>query len=200
MKLWKLALLAGCVAVAETYILVVTGLDWNYFLVTRGPLVQHILFPAAILGAVVPVLLPIVLYVKRQRLQAGAIVLASVTGWVASSTLKAFTGRAHPDFLATAQQLQNSADFKFGFFRGGIFWGWPSSHTTVAFAMAVTFICLYPKKPWLKYLALTYAVYIGLGVSTNIHWLSDVFAGTLLGTLIGLTLGRYFSKLLTKAQ
>jgi hypothetical protein len=26
--------------------------------------------------------------------------------------------------------------FRFGFWRGGVCWGWPSSHTTIAFAMA----------------------------------------------------------------
>ena len=53
------------------------------------------------------------------------------------------------------------------FLRGGVFWGWPSSHTTIAFAMAVTILMLFPKQKWVGYMAITYALYIGLGVSTT---------------------------------
>ena len=35
--------------------------------------------------------------------------------------------------------------------------------------------------------------YIGLGVSMTIHWFSDFAAGAILGTIIGLVVGRSFS-------
>jgi len=83
--------------------------------------------------------------------------------------------------------------FKFGLLRGGVFWGWPSSHTTIAFAMAVTVFRLFPKQRWLGYLAISYASYIGFGVSTTIHWFSDFIAGALIGTVVGMTVGDSFS-------
>ncbi len=67
--------------------------------------------------------------------------------------------------------------FKFGLLRGGVFWGWLSSHTTIAFAMAVTVFKLFLKQRWLGYSAFAYAFYIGLGVSTTIHWFLDFVAG-----------------------
>lgn len=85
-----------------------------------------------------------------------------------------------------------SHDFRFGWLRGGVFWGWPSSHTTIAFAMATTVFTLFPKNKWLGGLALAYAGYIGLGVSMTIHWLSDFVAGAILGTVIGVVVGKSF--------
>jgi len=79
----------------------------------------------------------------------------------------------------------------------GIFDGWPSGHTTNAFAMATTLIELYPHNTKLKWWARTYAVLIGWGVSTNIHWLSDAVAGALIGYAIGKTVGRSFRTLAT---
>lgn len=75
--------------------------------------------------------------------------------------------------------------FHFGFLRGGVFWGWPSSHTTIAFAMAVTVFILYPKRRWLGVAAVLYAFYIGIGVSTTIHWFSDFVAGAIIRSVIG---------------
>lgn len=186
-RYWIIVILINLLAASVTYLLVVSGLDWNYFIATRGPLVQAILLPATPIGFILPLLLPIILYVKQQHPAAKLTAVAGMSGWFVSSTYKAFTGRAHPDFFVSNNFLQNSADFHFGFLRGGIFWGWPSSHTTVAFAMSVALVYLYPNKPVLKYLALAYATYIGLGVSTNVHWLSDVVAGALIGTIIGIT-------------
>jgi membrane-associated phospholipid phosphatase len=84
--------------------------------------------------------------------------------------------------------------FRFGLLRGGVFWGWPSSHTTIAFAMAVTVFRLFPRQKWLGYLAITYAFYVGLGVSMTIHWFSDFVAGALVGTVIGVVVGTSFSR------
>jgi hypothetical protein len=40
--------------------------------------------------------------------------------------------------------------------------------------------------------AMTYALYVGTGVSMTIHWFSDVAAGAIIGTLIGVVIGRRF--------
>jgi membrane-associated phospholipid phosphatase len=87
-----------------------------------------------------------------------------------------------------------SHDFRFGFLRGGVFWGWPSSHTTIAFAMAATVVMLLPKQRWLGTIAILYASYIGIGVSMNIHWFSDFAAGLIIGTIIGVVVGKSFSE------
>ena len=76
--------------------------------------------------------------------------------------------------------------------RGGVFWGWPSSHTTIAFAMAVTLFTLCPKQRWLGFVAILYAFYVGIGVSMTIHWFSDFVAGAIIGSVIGAVVGKSF--------
>jgi membrane-associated phospholipid phosphatase len=91
-----------------------------------------------------------------------------------------------------ASLIDTSHGFQFGFLKGGMFWGWPSSHTTVAFAMSVCLITLYPKNKKLILFALLYAFYIGLGVSVTIHWFSEFVAGAIIGSVIGMVVGRSF--------
>ena len=135
-------------AIGLTYVLVASDFDWLYFESTRGALLFAVMFPAALLGFLVPVLLPIVLYVfgktrNSPALKNLAFLLGEVAvlGWLVSSFYKIFTGRIQPEFLTTLSNVDISKDFNFGFFRNGIFWGWPSSHATVAFAMSSAFIC-----------------------------------------------------------
>ena len=156
------------------------------------------MFPAAPIGGLVPIILPFILIVSgfitshaRISLTGWAIGQAELIGSLLSSTYKAFTGRTHPSPHETGADM--SQVFHFGFLRGGVFWGWPSSHTTIAFAMAGTVFTLFPKQRWLGWLTVGYAFYIGLGVSMTIHWFSDFVAGTILGTVIGVVVGRSFS-------
>ena len=122
--------------------------------------------------------------------QAGwAIAQAEFIGSLISSAYKVFTGRLHPPFTPGTDV---SHDFRFGLLRGGVFWGWPSSHTTIAFAMAFTVFILLPKRRWLGFLAIIYAFCIGIGVSMNIHWFSDFAAGIIVGTVIGVVVGKSF--------
>ncbi len=88
--------------------------------------------------------------------------------------------------------INTSHGFQFGFLKGGIFWGWPSSHTTIAFAMSVCLITLFPKHKFVLVLALVYALYVGLGVSVSIHWLSEFVAGAMIGSMVGRTVGESF--------
>jgi hypothetical protein len=60
--------------------------------------------------------------------------------------------------------------------------------------MAVAIFTLFPKQRWLGYLPITYALYIGIGVSMTIHWFSDFAAGAIIGTAIGTVVGRSFSR------
>jgi membrane-associated phospholipid phosphatase len=190
MLLWHL------LAIVLTLALVVSGYDWWHFLCTRSPLLRLWLFPAVPIGGLVPIVLPLTLLMlggingsARTRLIAWAISQAEVIGGIVAAAYKAITGRAHPSHSVG---MDLSHVFKFGLLRGGVFWGWPSSHTTIAFAMAVTTLKLFPKQKWLACLAISYAFYIGFGVSMTIHWFSDFVAGALIGTVVGMVVGESF--------
>lgn len=190
MVIWHLT------AVFLTLALVVSGLDWQYFLCTRSPELRAWLWPAIVVGALMPIVLPLTLLAlgsvsqsARIRRVGWAVGQAEAIGGIIAATCKAFTGRAHP---AHEVGIDLTHNFKFGFLRGGMFWGWPSSHTTIAFAMAVTVFKLFPKQKWLGCLAIGYAVYVGLGISSTIHWFSDFIAGALIGTVVGVVVGTSF--------
>ncbi len=149
------------------------------------------------MSGLLPIVVPLTLLLLgvaarsgRTRLVGWAIGQAEVIGGIIAAGYKALTGRAHPAHGIGTDLTQ---DFKFGLLRGGVFWGWPSSHTTIAFAMAVTVFRLFPKQRWVGYLAVSYAFYIGFGVSMTIHWFSDFVAGALVGTVVGLVVGTRFS-------
>lgn len=191
MLLWHL------VAIVLTLVLIRSGFDWFYFRSTRDPLLREWMFPSAPIGALVPLALPLILIVSGFILsharisRAGwAIGQAALLGSLISSAYKAVTGRAHPALLELGSDI--SQVFKFGFLRSGVFWGWPSSHTTIAFAMAAAFCALCPKPRWPGWLAMAYAGYIGLGVSVTIHWFSDFAAGAIIGSVIGTVVGKGF--------
>jgi membrane-associated phospholipid phosphatase len=186
------------ITIVLTFILVTAGFDWLYFRSTRNPVLRSWMFPAAPIGGLVPIILPLVLLAvgivtksAKTSLAARAVIQAEVIGALFAAAYKAITGRAHPSHGVGADI---SHVFRFGFLRGGVFWGWPSSHTTIAFATAITIFTLLPKQRWLGYLAITYALYIGVGVSMTIHWFSDFAAGAIIGTVIGSVVGRSFSR------
>lgn len=191
-------LLWHLLAICATLLIVRSGFDWVYFKMTR-PFARY-LFPAVILGWRVPVLFPIALYIigsVRKDLRAigsaYSTAQAAVIGLLISSFYKAFTGR--PGLRHSARTMvDTSHEFHFGFLKGGVFFGWPSSHTTVAFAMAAAIWTLYPSSKVARYVAMLYALYIGVGVSMTIHWFSDFVAGAILGTAIGMTIGNVFKE------
>lgn len=177
-----LVLLAG----ALTYLCVMSGFDWYYFEHTRSLFFYAL--PSAIIGFFVPILLPFGLYVygdvwKKEfyRITAGLIAKAGIVAWLLSSTLKAFTGRMQPEFYTHLSTVDITREWLFGFWRHGIFWGWPSSHTTVAIAVSLVIAHQFRHKSWVVALALLYGAYIALGVSISIHWFSDALAGIIFG-------------------
>jgi membrane-associated phospholipid phosphatase len=183
-------------AIILTFILVLSGFDWRYYLATRDPLLRSWMWPAVGVGGLLPLTLPLFLIVvgfiiqsPRIRLTGWAVGQAALLGSLISSAYKAFTGRAHP---AHNVGEDISHVFHFGFLRGGVFWGWPSSHTTIAFAMAATLCTLHPKQRWLGFVAILYASYVGLAVSMTIHWFSDFAAGAIIGSVIGGVVGKSF--------
>jgi membrane-associated phospholipid phosphatase len=129
---------------------------------------------------------------------AWAVAQAALVGYLVASTYKAFTGRLPPPWhwrlgtTVAGQLVDTSHGFQFGFWRGGIFWGWPSSHTTTAFATMVCLAAIYPKNKPLVCGALLYAFYVGLSVSVSIHWCSEFVAGAIIGSVVGMVVGRSF--------
>lgn len=196
-------LIAQTIAVLFSIAIVTSGLDWTYHVATRGATLRAITFPALPLGGLLPIVVPflflffgIVRKKKYLLVSAWGLAQSALLGLLISSFYKAWTGRIPPRFLDVAQNVVDiSHGFQFGFLRGGVFWGWPSSHTTVAFAMAGAFAMLFPKQKVLKYLVFSYAGYVAFGVSVSIHWLSEAVVGAILGTVIGLVVGAGFSKI-----
>ncbi len=186
------------IAILLTFILVTSGFDWRYFLATRNPALRSWMFSAVGLGALLPLALPLFLLTvgfiienARTILAGWAVGQAALLGSLVSSAYKAVTGRAHPSHSVGTDL---SHVFHFGFLRGGVFWGWPSSHATIAFAMAVTVFTLCPKQRWLGFVAILYAFYVGMGVSLTIHWFSDFVAGAIIGSVIGAVVGKSFGE------
>ena len=186
------------IAILLTFILVTSGFDWRWFLATRNPALRSWMWPAVGLGALLPLILPLYLLTAgfiienaRIKLTGWAIGQAELIGAFVSAAYKAFTGRAHPAHVV-GDDLSHV--FRFGFLRGGVFWGWPSSHTTIAFAMAVTVFTLCPKQRWLGWVAILYAFYVGIGVSMTIHWFSDFAAGAIIGSVIGAVVAKGFGE------
>ena len=194
-------------AIVLTIVIVASGVDWAYYQSTRAELFSELARPALRLGMFIPVLgsLAVLLAgeVARKRrviTTAWALGQAALLAYLITSCYKAITGRRPPPFhghigtlaLNGSALTDSSHGFQFGFLKGGIFWGWPSGHTTVAFSMALCLIMLYPKNKALVFCALVYAFYIGFAVSVTIHWFSEFAAGAIIGSVIGITVGRSF--------
>jgi hypothetical protein len=90
--------------------------------------------------------------------------------------------------------------YGFGRSRPDVWWGpgpyewkgpingksFPSGHTTSAFAVASVIAYQYKDKPWVPITAYSLASLAGISrVYDNRHWLSDVFAGAIFGTVTG---------------
>ncbi len=188
------------VGIIAVLILVFSGMDWWYFTNLRNTAFYNYFILAGLLGFIIPVIQVLGLWIigkmtKNNRLStAGTVSLyAGVLGWCVSSTYKFFTGRIHPphihgfDIVNIGNLPDTTHIWNFGFGSGGIFWGWPSSHTTVAFAMMVALALYYREKKWIGILAIIYASYVAIGASIGFHWLSDVVFGIILGSMIGIS-------------
>ena len=188
-------------AIVLTVILVMSGFDGWYYAGMHHSRIASALFVTVMAGTFLPVLLPAVsllagyLLKRLSMINLGwALGQAALLGWLVTSFYKAFTGRPGPHFRGVGPHPDISRVFRFGFWRGGIFWGWPSSHTAVAFAMAFALVFLYPRNRYIRLLAPLYAVVVAAGVSMSIHWFSDVVAGAIIGGIIGSVVGRTFNE------
>ena len=192
------------IMIALTALLVISGADWWYYVVTRNTSVQSLGFMAGMLGFLVPIILVLVLVAVGDVLKnkyikyAGyAAAQAGILGLAISSSYKVFTGRTGlPHNIIT----DTSEMFRFGIMRGGAFHGWQSSHTSVEFGLSIAICMLFPKKKLVWVIAISYAFLIGLGASVGFHWLSDFAAGIILGTTIGIVVGKSFLDKLGKTK
>ncbi len=125
-----------------------------------------------------------------------AVLQASLIEFLYNSTLKAVTGRSNPDWRHVSNMDSLSRSFRFGFLRGGVFWGWPSGHTASTMAVVSALTSYYPDKTWLKVAGFGLVAYTMFGVSANnrggMHWFSDAIAGALMSYAVGSTVGKYY--------
>ncbi|MDR3628315.1 MAG: phosphatase PAP2 family protein [Ignavibacteriaceae bacterium] len=125
-----------------------------------------------------------------------AVLQASLIEFLYNSTLKAITGRSNPDWRHNTDMDSLSKSFKFGFMRNGIFWGWPSGHTSTTMAVVSALTNYYPDKAWLKVAGYSLVAYTIFGVSSvnrgGMHWFSDAIAATFMSYAIGSTVGKYY--------
>jgi membrane-associated phospholipid phosphatase len=157
-----------------TFAIVTSGLDSQIVTTFRGTEIQRLAYTAGRVGLWTPVAVPLAMLAiglarRHDRTRRNAWLLAE------------------SEVLAT--DLDTSHIFRFGFLRGGLFWGWPSSHVMIAFAGAVALMLLYRETRFVKWLPPAYAAYMAVSVAITFHWFSDVVAGAIIGALIGVVVG-----------
>lgn len=195
------SLALGCVL---TYVCVMSGFDWHYLLWSRSHAsLVAFLSLGPVVGMIVPIFVPLGLLISYQLTRNSKtlrwftlLATAALIGFCLSTFIKLFTGRTQPDLHNMTVDISHA--FHFGFMHHGFFWGWPSSHTTVAFAMSVAVVVLLYRTRArtrrtlaMSILLMFYALYIGLSVSITIHWFSDFLMGVILGTIIGIEVGNH---------
>lgn len=187
------------VAIIGTYIILMSGFDWWYFVTLNLDVSKFYWYVSLglLLGMFLPLVIPFLLLVigaishrTSFKTMGLALLESAALGWLLSVVYKAFTGRIQPPYNVL---VDTSHSFNFGFMKHGIFWGWPSSHTTVAFATMTTLYFLLPRRyMWLGVVGLLYALYIGITVSVQIHWFSEFFAGVFFGSLVGVVVSKSY--------
>ena len=156
--------------------------------------------PGMMMGTIFPILVPGYMYFisdNKELNNTGAVaVQATAVAFLYNNILKAISGRAHPDAENNSGEI--SRDFKWGFFRRGVFYGWPSGHSMTNASLAMSIASYNRDNPLVVAGCALYAGYIAtsmvLGGKGEAHWLSDAVAGTLMGASIGWYIGSVFYK------
>lgn len=92
-------------------------------------------------------------------------------------------------FLYTRNFILNMASFP-----AIVFGGLGAMILPFAFAIALTLATMFSENKKLKWGVLNSALYIGIGVSFNIYWFSEFVAGAIIGSAIGIVVGRSFKE------
>ncbi|MGE5498372.1 MAG: phosphatase PAP2 family protein [Syntrophothermus sp.] len=133
-----------------------------------------------------------------------AVLQSSLISLTYNSLLKALTGRPNPRWREGGDMEELSKTFRFGFWRGGIFWGWPSGHTASTMAVVSALTGFYPEKTWLKIAGYSYVAYMMFAVSSlnrgGMHWFSDAVAAAFISYAIGSTVGKYYRSQFTQTN
>ena len=187
-------------AMGSTYLLVEHDIDQRYYdFFDNNEELQLFTFPAVIIGGLGAVALPAYMHRKgheendrQMQFAAYAVGQSVILSVSVTSIYKAFTGRSGTDINEEGHGSDDSHNFKFGFMRNGIFSGWPSGHATTAISVATSLTHMYPERKSDHLLWALGGLYIAMGISTNIHWLSDATSGILIGYGIGKTVGEHY--------
>lgn len=198
---WPLAFHA--VGGGATYLLSTNDIDLSVakFAARQSGLAFNIAFtPGMMMGTFFPILVPGYMYFfsKNKTLNNTGAVAAQATAvaFLYNNILKAISGRAHP--VAGENTGELSRDFKWGFFRRGVFYGWPSGHSMTNAALAMSIASYHQDNPWVIAGCSLFAGYVAtsmvLGAKGEAHWFSDAVAGVLMGASIGWYIGNSFYK------
>jgi membrane-associated phospholipid phosphatase len=191
-----------------TWFFIETGIDWNWRNIAYdNRWLSNCGRPGLYLGYMVPGLIPVVTYTvghfindEKLLITSLALVQSLLLTLAIQTPLKMITGRALPGIVNELDHTRNQQtdDFsgRFNWFNNNFIGGWPSGHTANAFAAAATIAEIFKDNLWLKIGVYSYAALIGLGVTLDVHWASEAFAGALIGYAVGKTVGKSFSKLL----
>ena len=197
-----------------TWIIIETGLDWEW----RNTAFDRIGMENTgkgimLLGNVVPVVTPLVFYISGKYWEnekavtaAEALTQTFILTVVIQTPLKMITGRQEPGLSDRSglfdsnlhEKIYGKDDFsnEWDWFNMDYVKGWPSGHTANAFAAAATLSEIYYDNNWVKAGSYTYAALLGVGTTISSHWLSEAFAGALIGYAIGKTVGKSYRELL----
>ena len=156
--------------------------------------------PGMAMGTVFPFLVPGYMYfISSNKVlnNTGAVAAqATAVAFLYNNILKAISGRAHPNAENNNGEL--SRDFKWGFGKRGVFYGWPSGHSMTNASLAMSIASYNRDNPWIVAGCGLYASYVAtsmvLGAKGEAHWFSDAIAGTLMGASIGWYIGNTFYK------
>jgi membrane-associated phospholipid phosphatase len=181
-------------AIALTFACVVSGLDDWVAETFRDTALRRSAFVAGRVGLWTPIVAPVAMlalgWARRDRRlvrSGGLLAEAEILAAAVCAAFKAVTGRPGPTQFHDLRDA--SGVFRFGFLRGGVFWGWPSSHVMVAVAGAVALSLLYAERRSVKWPAFAYAAAMAVFVSISFHWFSDVVAAVIVGTVVGRVVG-----------
>jgi membrane-associated phospholipid phosphatase len=196
--------------IGATYLLISQDVDYRvHVFFNENSRLENRFFPVGLIGALGPVGIGAGLYFYGKRTSkeeitgAGCAVLqSSLITFTAISLMKAITGRPNPDADEYDDMKSLSRTFRFGFMRGGIFWGWPSGHTGAVMSAVSALTSYYPENKWMKVAGYLTAAYTVAGVCAigegGMHWLSDGVAGCFTGYAIGTVVGRYYREYLSE--
>ncbi len=191
-------------AAASTFLLVAGGIDYDvehYF--NSNPDIGNYGKAVFITGQYLPFIVggSLLMYAgaseNKEVLGASfAVIQASIIELMYNTALKAITGRPGPDWRHNSDMESLSKTFRFGFLRGGVFWGWPSGHTAATMAVVSALTNYYPNSTWLKVAGFSLVAYTMFAVSSvnrgGMHWFSDAVAAALMSYAIGSTVGKYY--------